>query len=88
MVANMKLQPLPPYLLLRHAVTQSVVFQPFEEFFNPNSCNLHEYGMGCQGGAEIGFSLFEQKWLDIQLSSKDIIFDPIYQLFKSKSRAL
>ena len=36
-----------------------------------------------QGEAEIGFSRFAQKWLEIQLSSKNIIFSPICQLFKS-----
>ena len=36
-----------------------------------------------QGGAEIRFSLFAHKWLEIQLSFKDIMFSPICQLFKS-----
>ena len=78
---------IPPYLLLRHVVTPSVVFQPFwgtfqSKFLQPPCIS------GYQGGSEISFSWFSQKWLEIQLSSKGMIFYSNSQLFKSRIRAL
>ena len=78
---------IPPYLLLRHVVPPSVVFEPFwgtfqSKFLQPPCIS------GYQGGSEISFSWFSQKWLEIQLSSKGMIFYPNSQLFKSRIRAL
>ena len=52
----------------------------------PVETGLFSTGVGGCGQKKSGFCQFTEKWLELELSCKNNIFDPLGKLFKSKRR--
>ena len=54
----------------------------------PVEIGLFSTRVGGCGQKKSGFCQFTEKWLELELSCKNNIFDPLGKLFKSKRRRL
>ena len=54
----------------------------------PVEIGLFSTGVGGCRQKKSGFCQFTEKWLELELSCKKNIFDPVGKLFKSKRRKL